>query len=154
MKTRLLAIISVIFLISCSSSKRAFDSWLGTWEKVDNEEVYVEKWEKVNDSLFFGNSYFIIKNDTITSEEIQLKTQENGIFYVVVVNVHGKGISPPFKFKLVETKGSSWKFENKTHDFPQVITYKLNGKNTLDARISGTEKGEFREEQFLMKRVE
>lgn len=154
MKIRFFVLFASVFLLSCSSSKRAFDSWLGTWEKIDNQEVYIEKWEKINDSLFLGNSCFIVKNDTIPSEEIQLKTQENGVFYVVVINVHGKGISPSFKFKLVETKRNSWRFENKTHDFPQVITYKFKGKNTLDARISGTESGKFREEEFLMKRVE
>ncbi|HRB72698.1 MAG TPA: DUF6265 family protein, partial [Flavobacterium sp.] len=44
-------------------------------------------------------------------------------------------------------------FENRQHDFPQMITYTKTGTNTLTAEISGSKNGQERKQSFPMKRI-
>lgn len=46
--------------------------FLGGWEHNSTEGKLSENWRKLNDSTFFGESYYVIQNDTVFSEIIQL----------------------------------------------------------------------------------
>jgi hypothetical protein len=43
-------------------------------------------------------------------------------------------------------------FENEQHDFPQQISYQKLSRDSLVAEISGVIKGEFRAQQFPMRK--
>ena len=60
---------------------------------------------------------------------------------------------PPAEFPAIHVDSSSVLFENKTHDFPQQISYRRVGADSLLARISGTVNGRSRAVDFPMRRA-
>ncbi|MHB1051063.1 MAG: DUF6265 family protein [Bacteroidota bacterium] len=56
------------------------------------------------------------------------------------------------EFPLTEVREGYVVFENVSHDFPQKISYRLVGKDSLIGRIEGTVNGKFRMVEFPYKR--
>src|SRR5215510_5585012 len=69
----------------------------GTWEMKTSKGSLYESWKRINDTLFQGGSYKIKGDDTIFLENVSLKLQSDGIFYVPVVKENS---SAPVSFKL------------------------------------------------------
>lgn len=147
-------------LIACGSNNAASTQqysltdakWLiGAWQNSSPDGVLTENWKQLNDSLFAGESFFVVANDTLFSETIQLVQQGKELFYVPTVENQNGGL--PIKFKLTSANGNQLVFENAAHDFPQKITYTLVNKDSLIAEISGLSKGEQKAERFAMGRV-
>ena len=142
---------------NCSPLKKEQDkntlkelSWLlGRWSNISNQSRFYEIWESVNDSVFMGTSFLIIDTDTVFSEDITLKSDSSGIFYIP--KVKGQNDEAAISFQLISSKGE-WVFENKEHDFPSKIIYSNSAKDSLYARIEGRENGKYRKEEFVFKR--
>lgn len=152
----------VILIASCNQAtkKEATQSfkllektnWLiGGWENVSNEGVLSEEWEKENDSIYVGESHFVIGKDTVFSEKISLVQEGNQLFYIPTVNDQNEGL--PVRFILTSSTDKQLVFENQKHDFPQKIKYSLITTDSLVAEISGKHEGEMKKETFPMKRV-
>lgn len=125
-------------------------SWLlGRWENNSDQGNLSEIWEKKNDSLYIGASYFEINGDTVFNESVELIEKEGVLNYIVSIPNSGQA---PVPFKLTKSSTTEMVFENPKHDFPQTITYTHKGDSVI-AIISGKEKGKPKKEVFAMKKV-
>ena len=151
----------IVTLLSCkksdSSDKNEKDKiktahWLlGTWENKTAEGNLSETWEKVNDSTYLGQTYFIKGKDTIHFETIQL--QQKGEELTYKANVQGQNEDKPVPFKLTKTTEKELVFENPKHDYPQKISYKSVSKDSLIAEISGIQLGKPSSEKYVMTKI-
>ncbi|MDH4473068.1 MAG: DUF6265 family protein [Fluviicola sp.] len=138
-----------------STNKPAYEghkqaSWLlGRWENNSDQGNLSEVWEKKNDSLYIGTSYFEINGDTVFNESVELIEKDGVLNYIVSISEGDQG---PVPFKLTKSSDTELVFENPKHDFPQMITYTHKGDSVI-AIISGKEKGKPKKEVFAMKKT-
>ncbi|MBL7930370.1 MAG: hypothetical protein JNL60_00625 [Bacteroidia bacterium] len=135
-----------------SYSKIERADWLiGRWENKSTDAFAMESWIKQDDSTFTGKSFVVIGKDTVSSEILRLEQKGNDVFYVPTVRNQNEGL--PVNFKLTGSDSNLLVFENPEHDFPQKITYHRISTDSMTAVISGTIEGNFKSEQFAMKKV-
>jgi hypothetical protein len=126
--------------------------WLaGAWESKTASGIIYEEWKKVNSNTFTGRSYMLRDRDTIVLENIQLITKDNVLTYIPTVK--GENNDQPVIFPLISRSAKKIVFENKSHDFPQVISYTRISKDSLLAETSGTSRGVIRRQSFPMRRI-
>ena len=127
------------------------DWFLGRWENNSEEGNLSEIWTKQNDSTFYGESYFVIKNDTVFAETIHLQERNGVLSYVVSVPMQNE--EEPVTFQSNKNTNDGLIFENPSHDYPTKISYKQVGSDSLVAEISGIKDGKLKSEFFKMKKV-
>ncbi len=126
-------------------------AWLiGSWENKSEFGTMSENWEKMNDSVYHGTSYFIKDKDTLHSESVELSQKGSDLIYSP--NVKGQNSDLPVAFKMTSATANQLVFENPAHDFPQKITYKMITKDSLVAEISGKQGGKPASEAYPMGR--
>lgn len=148
------ALIVLILFSSCTNRKSLLDKseWLlGTWQSKTSNGILYETWQKSGVNNFHAKSYYLDNSDTILFETIQLKESEEKLIYIVSAPKEKKELPVSFTSTAVTCEG--FIFENKLHDFPQIITYKLLSPDSLIAEISGKYNGEILKEQFSMKKI-
>jgi len=155
MKKTILLLVAVALVISCKKSEKENKleaaNWLvGTWENKSDYGDMIEIWNKSNDSLYVGNSYFIKQKDTLHSESIELKQKGDVVLYIPTVK--GQNNDQPVTFQLTKQTPKQLVFENPTHDFPQKIVYQQITADSLVATISGMQQGKLSSESFSMKK--
>ena len=137
--------------IPVKENKLAKAHWLiGNWENKATEGTLLESWETKNDSTLMASSFFIKDKDTLFAEQIELQQRDGLLYYVPTVSDQNDGKS--VTFTLTSLKPNGFVAENPKHDFPQKITYKLVGKDSLFAKISGLKSGKPHSETFKMVR--
>lgn len=124
--------------------------FLGSWENKTPQGDLSESWEKVNDSVFNGQSYFIKGKDTLFGETVVLSEQKGELLYTVTTK--GQNGDLPVAFKMTGATANQLVFENPAHDFPTKITYRLINKDSLVAEISGKQGGKPASEAYPMGR--
>lgn len=127
------------------------NNWLiGSWGHTSPEGTLAEKWTKANDSVYKGESFFIIGKDTVFAEYIDLIEANGKLTYTV--SVKGQNNEEPVPFEMTSSDENKTVFENPKHDFPNKITYTKINNDSLVAVISGMQKGKPATETFAMKR--
>lgn len=137
----------VLFPAISFAQKSAQMQWMeGTWKMNAGNNVIVEKWHVVHDSLLIGNSVFI-KNgkDTIPQESIQLAYRNGDWYYIPIAR--GQNNDQPVSFKVIFLKGTEFISENPVHDFPQRIAYRRI-RNQLFASIEGRNGNKYGKQNF------
>lgn len=124
--------------------------FLGSWENKTPQGTLSEKWEKANDSVFNGESYFTKGKDTLFGEKVTLAEKDGALLYTVTTK--GQNGDLPVAFKMTTATANQIVFENPAHDFPTKIAYKLVNKDSLVAEISGMQAGKPASETFAMGR--
>ncbi|MFD1002539.1 hypothetical protein ACFQ21_24655 [Ohtaekwangia kribbensis] len=121
------------------AQQKEFGWLVGTWKLKDKNAfehwVYREK-----ENVLYGISYRI-KNtaDTVVTEEITLKFQDNSFYYIPDV----AGVQGPVPFKITQYTAVTFTAENPAHDFPKIIRYKFiqqGGEDINEASIEGNGK--------------
>lgn len=126
--------------------------WLiGTWENKTPRGSIYETWNKETNNEFSGMSYLIKEKDTIVFENIRLIQEQDGLFYIPTVKNQNGGL--PVRFTAKTISETQLVFENRQHDFPQIISYTKIHSDSLVAEISGTKNGQERRQTFSMKRI-
>lgn len=153
-KTILILVITLIFA-SCEKSKEVSkivvaDWLLGDWENKSKDGDLLEKWKKVNDSLYDGESYFIKGKDTLHFEKIQMKQKGKVLLYITTIK--GQNNDKPVTFKYNDSIEKQLVFENPTRDYPQKIVYSQIAKDSIVIQISGIQQGKASSERFSMKK--
>ena len=167
MRTKIIFIlISVLIHASCqnvdtpeqkkrdhfSYSKIKDTEWLlGNWTNQSEAGVAIEHWTKKNDSMFIGASYFIIGNDTASSEAMSLEQHGEEITYNPTVRDQNN--NQTITFKLTSSTENQLIFENPEHDFPQKIMYIKITNDSIFAEISGMIDGKLKTIPFPFTRV-
>jgi hypothetical protein len=140
MKTILPLMIGIVLTTTQLFAQQKEFGWLvGTWKLKDKNAfehwVYREK-----ENALYGISYRI-KNtaDTVITEEITLKFQDDSFYYIP--DVAGAQGSVPFKITMYTA--TTFTAENPAHDFPKIIRYKFiqqGGQDINEASIEGNGK--------------
>ncbi len=152
---------SLVSISSCNDSNKSLPAdnysrtkgfeWLvGTWENQTKEGTLTETWNKLNDSTFSGNSYFVSGTDTSFSESISLVQRNGVLLYIPAVKNQNDGLG--ISFRLITMNEKELIFENAEHDYPQRISYHHVSNDSLIAEISGNKGGELKSEQFPMRK--
>ena len=135
---------------SAEKTKIKTADWLiGNWESTSPDGTLSENWQKVNDSTFNAESYFIKGKDTIHFESIVL-SQKGDEALAYIATVKGQNEGKPVAFSSTSETDNKLTFENPKHDYPQKITYTKGAKNTLTAEISGKLQGKLTTERFIL----
>jgi len=127
-------------------------SWfLGEWANTSKDGELTERWKKENDSVYHGESYFVVGGkDTVFAEHVRLEEANSKLAYIVTVPDQNKAL--PVRFEATSATLKQIVFENKQHDFPTRIVYNKVGNDSLVAEISGTKNGRPASETFKMKK--
>lgn len=167
MKRNITLLAAAILLFSCKENKEQATEtteepvksysqlekaqWLlGSWENASPEGNLSENWEKTNDSVYAGHTYFVIGKDTVFTESITLVEANGKLAYVTAVSDQNGGKA--IRFEMTSGTEDQLVFENPKHDFPQKITYNKITNDSLVAEISGMKEGKPSTEQFAMKK--
>ncbi|MGN7811331.1 DUF6265 family protein [Flavobacterium sp. 22076] len=133
-------------------SKLAKAEWfIGEWGNKSADGELTERWKKENDSVYLGESYFVVgQNDTVFAEHVRLEEANGKLAYIVTVP--GQNQELPVSFEMTSAADNQIVFENQKHDYPNKIIYNLVEKDSLIAEISGLKKGKPYTEKFIMKK--
>lgn len=152
-------ILAAVLLAGCDQKKEhqpheveKAASLLGAWENNTTEGNFSEYWEKANDSVYLGASYFVKGKDTLFQESVELKEEQDVLQYIVSVKEQNAG--KPVAFKLTKSSTQDLVFENKSHDYPTIIHYRLMTPDSLVVTISGTQQGKPSQDVFGFRRTE
>ena len=148
----------VAFFFSCNKSNQNSSdimiqsNWLiGNWECQNEDGILHEKWSKVNNSTFSGQSVFLKGKDTIHNESIVLQQAGEDLIYKTKIQGQNNNDSMVLlKNKSIE---DTLKFENVSNDYPQKISYKSISTNQFKMNISGLVDGKLHSEFYLLTKV-
>jgi hypothetical protein len=171
MKSKIAFVLCCLMILSCGGKKevkedktekkdpyeklKSLNWFIGSWENKSPEGTMTESWMILNDSVYSGSSFYVEGKDTLFSEQIRLEQRGADIFYIPVVKDQNEGKPVMFKLTPQESypvQGEQAVFENPKHDFPQKVSYLLQG-DSLIAWISGKMEGKDHSEKFPMVRV-
>lgn len=115
------------------------DWLLGRWVTTEDTGISVEDWEKFNDSVYKGISYYINSADTTVIERLILKQSGDSMYYSALVIGQNDGL--PIQFVVTQLSDSGIVIENLAHDFPNHISYTKKPGDSLIALVSGSYEG-------------
>lgn len=149
----LLLTLSLFANASCQNRKLFKELRLlaGTWRMETPRGPLFEEWKVVNKKAMNGKSYKLNGRDTLLLENIKLIKNTSGFYYIPTVSDQNN--KQPVPFKMINNQNSSFTFENKQHDFPQRIIYKIVNRDSVVARIEGTKGGKESYSDFFYKRL-
>jgi hypothetical protein len=121
-------------------------AWLsGCWRGPAGEECWLEPGR----AGMLGVSRGPVDGGEAPSFEFLRIVEDDG---ALVYLASPGGRCPPTPFRSVEVGEGRVVFANPEHDFPQRITYRLEGGDTLHARVEAEEDGEMRGFELVWKR--
>ncbi|WP_281234638.1 DUF6265 family protein [Flavobacterium gelatinilyticum] len=127
------------------------DWFIGEWGNKSAEGELTERWRKENDSVYFGESYFVVgEKDTVFGEHVHL--EDAGGKLAFIVTVPGQNDELPVRFEMTSSTENKIVFENPKHDYPSKIVYEKVGNDSMVAEIFGIKKGKPASELFKMKK--
>jgi hypothetical protein len=140
---KLLSIIVVILpIVALSQNCTNLDTLhriIGKWQQDGDKNITTETWTKLSSNTYDGIAQARSKkDDKITFvETLRLVEMSDDVFYLAKVS-HNEF---PISFKLTQCSDSTAIFENKIHDFPKKIFYRLSDKGQkLDVTVSNEER--------------
>ena len=110
-KNILIVFIAASFLLSCSSTPNQLRNliWLqGEWHAQKDSILFIETWKMQDDSTMLGKGSIVEGGDTSVFENLQLKQQKDGLFYVV--NLTNKPNAIYFRFIEQKTNARAASF--------------------------------------------
>lgn len=121
-------------------SLQSLEWLLGEWRSTGDKTVTTESWTRVSPKTFEGRGETRSKKgkEILNAESLRLVEMSGEVFYWAKVSHNER----PIAFKLVDCPGEEAVFENKDHDFPRKIEYRLTKANDLTVVVSdGQKKG-------------
>ena len=146
-------LITIFALVFSSYAQNApeiadFSAMAGCWEKVGGSDQISEQWMKPAGNSMIGAGR-TVENGKISSYEfMRLEGLADGVYFYA----QPKGNPKETPFKLIKWNAGEFVFENLQNDFPQRVIYKP-GKDRMQARIEGSNKGKPMAFDFPFKRV-
>lgn len=108
--------------------------WLtGQWRMERAGRVTEEHWMAPAGGLMLGMARTVSKGKVLSFEFTQIREGPGGELYFVAQPAGQKEAA----FRLLSYSDNEVVFENKEHDFPQTICYRLNTDGTMLAYIEG-----------------
>lgn len=123
--------------------------WLaGCWELRTATRVTHEQWMAPLGGMMLGISRTVVRDTVREFEQLRIQTK-NGV-PTYIAKPSGQAES---SFAATSVSDTSVVFDNPAHDFPQRISYRKAGADSIVARIEGPQGGQTRGINFPMKRV-
>jgi hypothetical protein len=123
--------------------------WLaGCWERRAPERVTLEMWMRPEGELMLGASRTVAGGLTREFEQLRLEARGDTLIYTAVPSGQKETA-----FRSNQLSDSGFVVENPAHDFPQRISYRRRGADSLVARIEGPGPNGTRGIDFPMQRV-
>jgi len=118
--------------------------WLaGCWELRQGARVTLEMWMPPADGLMLGASCTTVNGEVREYEQLRLAWRPDTLIYTALPSGQAEA-----SFRGV-VSDSGFTVENPAHDFPQRISYRKRGADSVVARIEGGNRGI----DFPMRRV-
>ena len=126
------------------------DGMAGCWERNDKAKSILvsEQWMKPAGTSILGMGRTVKNGKTTDWEFMRIEQRADGIYFVA----RPKANTEETVFKLIRSTLNEVVFENKEHDFPQRVIYKLQGIK-MTGRIEGNNNGKFLGIDFPMNKV-
>ncbi|MBK7382202.1 MAG: hypothetical protein IPI81_02545 [Flavobacteriales bacterium] len=121
---------------------------IGVWVDSTTSPHYTsyERWSAEGDTAIQGFGHVIANGDTVFIEDLRLSMVNDRVVYSARVGSQNNGTWVPF---TADVSGvDTLMFENAEHDFPQCITYIRDHSGTWNVRVTGTEQGNDRSEEY------
>lgn len=126
-------------------------AWLaGNWRaRSQTLQAQVEEtWTAPTSNGLLGVGRTVNKGKTVFFEYLRIEARPDGVFFIA----HPKG-GRGTEFRLTVCTADHVAFENKQHDFPQLIRYRRNQDGSMTATVEGEDGGKTEKESFEYKRV-
>ncbi|MEO6447205.1 MAG: DUF6265 family protein [Gemmatimonadaceae bacterium] len=118
--------------------------WLtGCWELSAGDRRTVEQWERTPDGELRGSSVSFKGTTETGSERMRIHALGGAITFWAYPSSQ-----QPAEFRAIAVGAREATFENPEHDFPQRISYRRQGGDSLVARIEGDRDGRRRSVTF------
>jgi hypothetical protein len=125
-------------------------AWLaGCWSPEKGDPGSVEHWLPPAGGTMLGVSRTVKNGQTVEFEFMQLRVNAEGRLVFIALPSGQEQTT----FVASTVGKDSVTFENPEHDFPQKVTYRLESRERLIARIEGNRGGTLRGIDFPMRRV-
>jgi hypothetical protein len=124
--------------------------WLaGCWAAAGGEPGSGEQWTRPAGGTMLGTARTVVAGETVGREFLEIReTLAGDLLYLA---------SPAGQkttwFRLLPGEGRVAVFENREHDFPQRILYRLEDEGRLAARIEGERNGQIEAKDFPLRRT-
>ena len=139
------AVVLVTSAAPLASQQLAPLRWLaGCWELRQGTRVTLEMWMPPADGLMLGASRTTVNGLVREFEQLRLAWQRDTLVYTALPSGQKET-----SFKGMAVTDSGFAVENPAHDFPQRISYRKRGADSVVARIEGMNRGI----DFPMRRV-
>lgn len=154
-KTNLAMAAALLLLCACTVKKKNsiknVDWLIGTWEQKTLKGSIYETWSANGKNELKAKSYMLKQKDTIVFETVRLVEEKGVLLYIPTVKNQNGG--SPIRYEGKKISQTQLIFENKTHDFPQIISYAKISNDSLIAEISGMKNKKEERRHFPMKRL-
>jgi hypothetical protein len=118
---------------SAQGTPLARANWLaGCWELRAPNRVTLEMWMPALGDLMMGSSRTTVGARTSEFEMLRLKVEGDRLHYIAMPNGRNETTFPS-----IELSDTLLVFENTSHDFPQKISYRRRGADSVVATIEG-----------------
>jgi hypothetical protein len=136
--------------VGAQTKLAAVQGMAGCWERRDDDKkLFIsEHWMSPAGTSILGMGRTVKNGRTTDWEYMRIDEREDGLYFVARPRANNEETS----FKLISTAPNSFVFENKSHDFPQRVIYKVQG-DALTGRIEGLNNGKEMGIDFPMRRV-
>ena len=151
-KTIFLLAVSAVWVVGQNKVNNIADlgGMAGCWERKDATKklLITEQWMSPAGTSILGMGRTVKDGKTTGWEYMRIERRDDGLYFVSRPKENAEDTS----FKLIRSTLDEVVFENKEHDFPQRVIYKLQGEK-MTGRIEGTMNGKERGIDFPYKRV-
>ena len=147
---RTVFIVLTLFLLSACFRPDAEESMQnlrqleGKWSSSEGV-LFNESWNVISDTMLAGEGFSLQEKDTVFKEELRIFLKEGQVFYAAKVGESDQFVT----FRLNEAKRNSWVFENHNHDYPNIISYKIDEDELI---ATTTNSNGNKKIEFVMKR--
>ncbi|MFN0033346.1 MAG: DUF6265 family protein [Flavobacteriales bacterium] len=105
---------------------------VGTWLAVVDRDTIIEEWKMLDHSLK-GQDFYSKNGLRELVENISIETADGKLQYVV--SAFGQNDELPVTFVAAHQTKKQITFENRDHDFPQVIAYNIINPDSIIATV-------------------
>lgn len=135
--------------IPLAPNKLAQLRWLaGCWERRTPALINIEMWVHPEGELMLGASRTVTGGVTSEFEQLRLEARGDTLVYTALPSRQKET-----SFRSMQMSDTGFVVENLAHDFPQRISYRRRGTDSLLARIEGPGPNGTRGLDYLMRRV-
>jgi hypothetical protein len=120
------------------------DKMEGTWTMTTKRSTYLEKWSRMDENTWQGQSWRIVGKDSTKMDDMRLIRTPTGIYYAIAA-VKDPKTGKAMRFPLRVLKPVGFVAENLESDYPQKVIYRWKSEKRMDAHFEGKKEKTFSE---------